>query len=198
MSVEVTDADVIVHGASAGARVVLVAESISTQRGLLHRQAITEVLTATSDGMAQYRPAGGVSFRSVWIAVEIASGRYAAGAPETFPLEVNTLDDLRPSSASTELTMTTTAMLGLLVNPKREAAWRINGVDGDGRGRGGQRDGTVRVDFANATLLAGTHMPGGDSGVTPPAAIPEFVNGNVIAIIDFRTLAVTIGTVGKS
>jgi hypothetical protein len=196
LTVKADEMNVTVTGLDAAAQVVLFAEIVQTERGLLHRYDIEKVLTADESGAATYSPAGGVAFRSVWVAVEVSSGRYGTGAREAFPLVVHPVNDILPKNLSTEITVETSSLLAMLVSPARKAAWVLHEDDGRGHGRGGQKDGVVRLDFNNATLVAGTNRANGNAVPSAPG-VPEFANGNVLVAIDCRTLEVTVGTVGR-
>ena len=200
LALTVSSTTATITNAAPNAAVLLVAELISVERGILRRDEVQELVAANAQGVAEYASPRGVPFRSVWVAIEVASGRYTVAARPEFPLEVHPLAEVLPQLSGTTIQIDTTAAVGALVVPSLETAWVAHGRDGAGSHRDGQDDGVVHLDLGSgASFGAGPADLPQDGVVAPLPAIPAnpaAEEGSVFAIIDARTLAVTIGTVG--
>jgi len=183
-------AEVRVGNVSAGAEVVVLVASVEGEGGVLRqRTGAKNFRDDDGDGVVTVADGRGVPLRSVWIAVDVETGRSAVAAPADFPLQSSSLpDSLLDRDADGvigvfELQQRNVEML--LVRPK-SGAWRLRAHEG-GNGDADQRaNGKLRLAAADAIAVAGD--------APPPKRLKK---GDVIALIDPVNLEAIVGEVEK-
>ena len=129
-----------------------------------------------------------VPFRSVWVAVDLATGQVAAAAPEGYPLRrVNWrgVGIARGNSSSDRVEDARTFAEVLLVRPGA-GAWQLTVGDGGEGDDDGAADGKIAVALDHMTPVAGT---------APPPA--RFDPRDVVVLIDPNRMELTIVQAGN-
>lgn len=135
---------------------------VGTGRGVGRRGMISQILEThllvdqDADGVVSFKPKNGVPFRSVWVATEIDTGRFATGSPEGFayrhlPLESSLKKDLEGELGLLERDVP--RMVVLLVRPK-SGAWVIAAREGSSFDRDGS-NGRLQIAFEDTVAIAG-------------------------------------------
>lgn len=179
-----------VGNVTAGAEVVVLVASVEGQGGVLrHRSGAKIFRDDDGDGVVTVADGRAIPLRSVWVAVDIETGRSAIAAPADFPLQsapfpVSLLDrDGEGAIGLFDLQQRNAELL--LVRPK-SGAWRLRAHEG-GNGDGDEHaNGKLRLDAAAAISV---------SGDTPPPK--RLKKGDVIALIDPVNLQAILGEVEK-
>ncbi|MEA2465558.1 MAG: hypothetical protein QOJ98_3305, partial [Acidobacteriota bacterium] len=180
--------EVRIGNVTAGAEVVVLVASVEGQGGVLrHRSGAKTFRDDDGDGVVTFADDRGIPLRSVWVAVDIETGRIAIASPADFPLQSSPLPDSLLDRDGEgvigvfELQQRNTEML--LVRPK-SGAWRLRAHEG-GNGDGDKHaNGKLRLDAADAIAVFGD---------TPPPK--RLKKGDVIAVIDPVNLDVMVGEV---
>ncbi len=81
LTIAFDDARVTAGGANSGAKVIVVGYERRIQDRVQAVKRHHSVLTADAGGNAVMKPDGGVSPHSVWVAVDVATGRFGTAAP---------------------------------------------------------------------------------------------------------------------
>lgn len=184
-----TETSVSIGGMTPAAQVVLFTASIANTHGFLQERTGAKIFTDDSTGAFTYTSPYGIAPRSVWIAVDVETGRYVAASPSTDGFR------LLPFPAQL-LKRDTDGILGLFDNDQVTAemlivrpkvgAWRLRGLEG-GRGDADRaHNGKLSLASAEATPVSGTDPP--------PRRLK---NGDIIAVIDPGRLEVVIVEIGK-
>jgi hypothetical protein len=155
-------------------------------RSIAVRPAALVLRDDDNDGVIRYTPDGGVPLRSVWIAVDQASGEEAVGAQPDFPVSVspigsdNLKKDVEGEIATLALGIPRLSLL--LVRPGKEGgAWMMTAFDGQSTDHDGTGDGRVELSSADAKPVAGKdnapkHLRKGDIvAVIAPGHLGVFV-----------------------
>lgn len=136
------------------------------------------------DGRVQFALPKGVAFRSVWVAVDLTSGEFAAATPASFPLRELKLASgkfkagLKGKQDSFEFP---THFLEVFVARPGVGAWVGSSADGDDNDDDGPANGSVSTSLE--------HMKPVGSSPTPP---DEFRDGDVVVVIDPSELQVGV------
>lgn len=185
-----TDSDLAITGVTPGGEAVLVGLSGKTIRGMLTKQQHVEVLPDTDrDGAVRHAPAGGIPFRSLWVAADVGTGAFVIAAPEDFEVDHHelALNEVRkdPEGLITALELERLDVVLLLVRPG-EGAWLLQAREGAGGDGDRARNGRL-------TLVLSDAQPLGDGGNKAPSKLKR---GDFLAAFDrgrfeLRTLTVT-------
>jgi hypothetical protein len=184
LQLTISAAEVRIGNVTAGAEVVVLVASVEGQGGVLrHRSGAKTFRDDDGDGVVTFADGRGIPLRSVWVAVDVETGRSAIASPADFPLQSSPLPDSLLDRDVFELQQRNAEML--LVRPKA-GAWRLRAHEG-GNGDGDKHaNGKLRLDAADAIAV---------SGDTPPPK--RLKKGDVIAVIDPVNLDVMVGEVEK-
>jgi hypothetical protein len=128
------------------------------------------------DGKAVLDLTGDVPLRSIWVAVDLATGRYAVAAPEGYPLRQAAwrgrgLGRGNPRADRVEDLRTYADVL--LVRPEK-GAWRLTAGDGSAQDDDGAADGKIAVALDQMKPVTA-------GGAEPPA---RFEARDVVILID--------------
>jgi hypothetical protein len=144
----------------------------------------SQVLTDDDgDGTVQWDLGRDVPFRSVWVAVDLATGQVAAAAPEGYPLrrvDWRGLGIVRGNSRADRVEDARTFAEVLLVRPG-QGAWRLTVVDGSAADDDGAADGKLAAALDRMIPVAGT--------AGPPA---RFDPKDVVVLVDPNRLELTV------
>jgi hypothetical protein len=169
--------DLLITGVTPGADAVLfsVAREPADFNAIIVRR--LEVLSDTdSDGLVRWEVGQPVPFRSIWVAVDLASGELALATPEEYPLReaeiAEPLAKTGPGGALDQLEIGGDSIELLVVRPG-VGAWVQSIVDG------GEED-----DDEPANRLVTATVPAMEAlGASPPAPL-ELVLGDLVIGID--------------
>lgn len=186
----VSASEVRVGDVTAGAEIVVLVASVEGEGGVLrHRSGAKTFRDDDGDGVVTLADGRTIPLRSVWVVVDVETGRSAIASPVDFPLQsaplpASLLDrDGEGVIGIFELQQRNAELL--LVRPK-VGAWRLRAHEG-GNGDGDkQANGRMRLDAADAVAV---------SGDTPPPK--RLKKGDVIALIDPVNLGAILGEVEK-
>lgn len=149
-----------ISGLTPGGGLVLFGISARPLRGVIAKKQIAEILPdADRDGVVAYEPADGIPFRSVWVAIDLATGAYSVAAPEHYALdhaEIQRKALAKDADGLVEaLDLDAVRSEVLLVRPGA-SAWRLHAFEG-GSGDGDRtHDGRLRVIFDQFRSLDGS------------------------------------------
>jgi len=189
LSATVTNTAIEVRNVTPGGEVALMTASIEGVGGLLRQvTGATVVQDNDGDGIVRFSSPRPIPFRSIWVAVDLESGRHVIAGPDGYTVTV------LPFSA-TLLKKDTDGVLGLfngemvsaemlVVRPK-SGAWHLLTVEGAGS------DGDKT--HGKLGLLNTDAMPVGDSGPPPK----HLKNGDILAVIDPGRMEVFVTEIGK-
>lgn len=174
-----------------GGAVVLFTASLTTRESLLlQRTGAQTFLDSDRDGVVVYQRASRIPLRSVWIAIDIDSGRYSVATPPDFQLPPTTFPaHLLKHEADGIIGLFENEQLTaemLVVRPK-EGAWRLRATEGGSGDADRTHNGKLSLAAGDATPVRGTSSP----------APKRLKSGDVIAMIDPRRLDTVITEIGK-
>lgn len=188
--IEVTRKAVTVSNVPSGGTIIL----FSCSRTSLRRSiAVTPEARVLRDddrkGVIVFAPTTGIPVRSVWVAIDEASGQTATAAPPDFPLLLSGIAEgsLRKDSEReiASLAIDLPRLIVLVVSPKK-GAWLVAGFDGEATDRDGQKNGRVELSFEDAKTIDGKDN-----------APKHLTNDDVVVAIDPGHLDVFVTQVGK-
>ena len=146
-----------------GARVVLFSSSIRSSGGILGQVSDARVLADEDrDGVIRHRPRHGVAYRSLWVAIDLASGVQGFASPAA---ALRRLASIHPS----QLRRDAEGVLGVfdreqlrgdmvIVRPG-EGAWRVRALEGGGSDADHVRNGKLSLAPGDAVAVEGTSPP---------------------------------------
>jgi hypothetical protein len=144
----------------------------------------SQVLTDDDgDGKVQWDLGLDVPFRSVWVAVDLATGQVATAAPAGYPLrrvDWRGAGIVRSQSRADRVEDARTFAEVLLVRPG-QGAWRLTVVDGSAADDDGAPDGKLAAALDRMIPLAGT--------AEPPS---RFDPRDVVVLVDPNRLELTV------
>jgi hypothetical protein len=151
----------------------------------------SQVLTDDdSDGRVRLDLGKDVPFRSVWVAVDLATGQWTTAAPEGYPLRLvgwqGSGIERRATAPSDRVEDARTFAEILLVRPGL-GAWQLTVEDGSGSDDDGAADGKIAASLDRLIPVAGT--------VAPPA---RFDPTDVVVLIDPNRMELTVVQAGAS
>jgi hypothetical protein len=179
LRLEVRSSSIVVAGATAKGRVVL----FSTAREI-HRDwnaIVPRILMLTDTdvaGSVTFEVGQSIPFQSIWVAVDLNSGRTAAGTPTGFPLRTSTFrfNPIHHNIAGDDRIVYGRQYGQFLLVRPGEGAWTTIAADGGAGDSDGRADGVTTIDPS-------TMRPIGNSRPAPPRFSAHDV---VIAIDSFR------------
>ena len=139
------------------------------------------------DGVVKLDLGRDVPFRSVWVAVDLATGQVAAAAPEGYPLRLvnwRGVGIVRGNAHADRVEDARTFAEVLLVRPGT-GAWELTVGDGSAGDDDGAADGKLAAALDRMTPVAGTDPP-------PARCDPR----DVVVLIDPNRLELTIVQAG--
>jgi hypothetical protein len=149
----------------------------------------SQVLTDDDgDGTVNFDLGRDVPFRSVWVAVDLATGQVAAAAPEGYPLrrvDWHGVGIVRGNGHSDRVEDARTFAEVLLVRPGA-GAWQLTLGDGSEGDDDGVADGKIAAALDHMTAVAGTDPP-------PTRFDPK----DVVVLIDPNRMELTIVQAGN-
>lgn len=168
---------VVISNLTPAGRVVLITIGLGSKRGIFHEIAGEIVLNDDDgDGVVRFVPRNGVPLRSIWVAVDFASGEYTiAGAPG-YSVDVRDFPNeklKRNGQGEIDVLEEDRHELRLTVVRPDAGAWHIDAVEGSALDGDRRHDGTLRIALESADPLIGTdrlkHIRNGDTviGIDP-------------------------------
>lgn len=115
------------------------------------------------DGKVRYDLPDGVPVRSIWFAVDLATGEAGVAAPEEFGLEEGQISARAVSASFGRFELDRGFVYLVLVRPG-VGAWRLRAGDGGAYDEDGEPDGTLRAPFAGLEGI-------GDDPLPPPLSL---------------------------
>ena len=186
----VTETDVEVRNATPNGDVVLMTAQLEAHAGLLRQiGGATRASDADGDGIVRVTPVRPIPLRSIFVAVDLESGRYLIAGPEDYPLAVVPFPShLLQSDADGVLGLADQEVVSaqvLVVRPKT-GAWRLVASEGGD----GDADQTSNGKLSLASFDA---LPVGGSGPAPK----HLRKGDILAVIDPGRMEVSVTEIGK-
>jgi hypothetical protein len=177
--------DVQVTNVTPGGMVVVHSASLSNDGGLLRQRRVSVIVKDTSrSGAVTFADGTAIPFRSVWIAVDMDTGRFAVGGRAGYDVNIRAFPalHLRGDADGTiglfDLNQVSGQML--IVRPKN-GAWEVSAAEGGRTDADRSQNGKLSLSVEDAT-------PIGSSGPPPK----RLRNGDVIAVIDPHRLDVFV------
>jgi len=173
LSVEVTQTQVRIAGAQPHQRVLLVGYSRWRQDYIGRLQRDRAYLIADAEGIASLTPGSGVRPDSVWVAVDIQTGRYGSAAPVSSPMREIPIGEqaLRKEKGRLKKLMPQLRMAYFVMVRPGEGAWEKDAG-------GGVRDDRVAAIEGRTEISLDGLKPIGSS----PAAPGEFRAGDLLLV----------------
>lgn len=177
-TVEVSEVAVSVKGLPPRSVVALIGAAHEPSYYMTRVVSTRELLAdADGDGVVRYEPKNGVAFRSIWVAVEVATGNAAVGSRAGFqPLEMNWQAATFGEAVEKigDKINVSRDHVNVLVVRRGVGAWAVSARDGGTVDRDGSPNRTLQLDVSKLRPL------GSNYGIAPPALIPD----DVVAILD--------------
>ncbi len=190
LQIAVGTASVRVTNATAGGDVILFSSSLDSKRGLLWQYTEARSVAADGTGSLAFAPPWRVRFRSIWIAIDVASGRYAVGGPIGYDVAILPFPtQLLKKDADGVLGLFGAQILSadmVVVRPK-EGAWRATAIEANTGDADREKDGRLSFAIVDAIPIPGTKT-------SPPRRLK---NGDVIAVTDTGVMQTFITEIGK-
>jgi hypothetical protein len=147
---------------NAGAIVLFSCARVSLSRSIAVRPSAVVLRDDAHSGTIRFTPPGGVPLRSVWIAVDEASGQIASSARSEFALSKGSIGpENLPKDVEGEiaaLAIQLPRLIVLLVRPGT-GAWVETVFDGEKGDRDGVGNGRVQLSFEDFQILDGKEKP---------------------------------------
>lgn len=179
----------VATGATASGEVAWVGVSRVPKTYFQEVSRVRETSAADAGGSASLRLDAPAPHRSVWVAVDVTSGAFVVGTPESFLLEEEALTGAHlsfdGSGNATGLRLEHAFAEVLLVRPG-VGAWSLEAVDGAASDTDGEANRAVRLSLAALSSSAAT---------PPPAALQA---GDVVVVLDPNTLTYLAATIPAS
>lgn len=189
LSVAVGDSSVVIQNVASGSVVLFSCEHDSYRGRTLVSRAATVLTDDDRDGTIEFTPKGPIPLRSVWVAVDLATGTQAAGAQTLFPLLVTGIQASRfkrdAEGAIAQMEQDSVGLLVLLVRPGK-GAWLTTVRDGAARDEDHVANGHLTLSFAAARTVHGNDN-----------APKNLKTGDVVVTINPNRLDVSVTTVTK-
>jgi hypothetical protein len=167
------DQAVIASGMTPGGRVVWLGVMRELNEGAVDWSDV-ETITADAGGVGTVELDLGkaVPAQSLWLAVDLATGQFASGAPAGYPLRTFAPPGGAFAAAASRVELARRLVILVCVRPG-VGAWTLRVGDGGPGDADGVVDGTVRVDLAQLAALAGT-----------PSALQALASQDVLLVVD--------------
>ena len=185
LQIAVSAQDVQVTNVTPGGTVVFYSAGIASDRGVLRlRKAAAMVTDTARAGSVTFSQGQLIPFRSVWIAVEMETGRFTVGGPTGYDLSLRSFPvthlhgDGDGTIGLADLNQLSGQML--IVRPK-SGAWEVVAAEGGMGDADHARNGKLSLSVEDT-------KPIGNSGPPPK----RLKNGDVVAVIDPHRLDVFI------
>jgi hypothetical protein len=185
LQIAVSNQDVLMTNVTPGGTVVFYSASIANDRGILRQRKVAAMVTDTArTGSVTYSDGNAIPFRSVWVAVEMETGRFVVGGPVGYDLSLQSFPvthlhgDTDGTIGVFDLNQVSGQML--VVRPK-SGAWEVSAAEGGMGDADHARNGKLSLSVEDTQAI-------GNSGPPPK----RLKNGDVIAVIDPHRLDVFI------
>jgi hypothetical protein len=179
LSVELAASSIVVKDVTPGEAVILFGASHRAGESIELKRSRQLLVDGDRDGSVEFALDAGVPVDSIWIAVDISSGRSALAAPSQsafrkleFPAGVLH----KGPSGSYERYASGRRMVDLLIVRPRVGAWVAHAIDGHQTDADQRQDGTTSVVFAHGRGLGAAAAP-------PPRHLTP---RDVVVVIDVR------------
>lgn len=144
-TLQIQPSGIVVTGLTPGARVAWFGVTIESLGYEVRSDRVAEITTADASGTATYRATAAVPVRSVWVAVDLATGGYVTGMPAGSPGTIRELDQrsfTAPGRLRQYLLPGRTFHELLLARPEK-GAWTFSVGDGGASDEDGRIDGNI-------------------------------------------------------
>ena len=195
LTIRFAEREVAVSGATAGGKVAWfsVAKEIRNFAALLQRR--DAIIEASAAGEAAFVLEQPVPPISIWVAVDVATGRFAVAPAPTFEQRELVLpaDALRPGSrgSADAITDDTHEFLEVGLFRASKGSGGSSGFWGGTVGDGGQSDADGKSNGQVVLALSRLRPIGQSAPLVPPVLTPD----DVVAVIDSNEMAVKVMTV---
>lgn len=190
LQIAVSSTNVRVANVTNGGALVLFAATLANDSGLIRQRGVaTIVADIDRDGIVEYVDPRAIPFRSVWVAVDVETGRFAIGAPPNFDLNVvpfpssHLRDDADGTIGVFDLSQVSGTLL--VVRPKK-GAWSVLAAEGGSADADHLQNGKLALAAEDTTAIGGSGPP--------PKRLKK---GDIIAVIDPHRLDVSITELEK-
>jgi hypothetical protein len=155
-TVHVAHGELTISGFEPGGEIVIVGVDRGIGRSGSIRVTPVAVLEHDDDRDGVIRHRGEVSVRSVWVAIDYATGEYAVAAPEEFGVRQRQIEssNLKRDQMGDILALVDERprLLLVLVRPRR-GAWGVFGVEGGTKDADRSPNGKLTIDFESIVEL---------------------------------------------
>jgi len=158
LQITVGEASIAVTNATPGGNVILFASGLDGSNGVLRQRRLAEPVAANGAGMLEYQPKRRFPYRTIFVAVDVESGRLAIGGPRDYEVQVRPFptDKLRGDhDGVTGVADAEIPRVELLVVRPKGGAWRLVASEGGTGDKDFQHDGRLALDFSTATPVLG-------------------------------------------
>jgi hypothetical protein len=187
--VTVAEQQVTVSNVTPNTNVVLYSIGLEPYRRLERVTRTAKVLVAGADGVATFAAQTPIAIRSVWIAVDDASGEYALASRDGYEIRrIDFPDSALKKNVAGEIEglLADRAILHVAVIRAGVGAWAIIGYEGGAGDTDKKSDGHLSLEFGLAHGFAAD---------TPE--LKHLKNGDVVIAVDPNTLETMVTRIGK-
>ncbi len=173
---------IAVSNATPGGNVVLFASGLDGSRGVLRQRRLAQAVMANDAGVIAYQPRLPFPYRTIFVAVDVETGRIAMAGPPDYEVQVRPFPTERLDRKTDGVSGMVDADISraelLVVRPKG-GAWRLSAAEGASGDVDKQHDGKLALDFSTATpVIAGIEAPS------------RLKNKDVVVLIDSAQLEI--------
>lgn len=156
----VSNTQIIVENASTGRDVLLFTASLASSGGVLIETTGAKIFSdSKGDGRITYTRPTPVPLRSIWIAVDLDSGRYAIASPAHYTVNTSQLSDKLLRSDADGLSGILDARMlhaEMVIARAHAGAWRLVAADGSATDADRNHNGKLSLNFGDAVAVPGT------------------------------------------
>jgi hypothetical protein len=173
---------IAVSNATPGGNVVLFASGLDGSRGVLRQRRLAQAVVANGAGAIAYQPRVAFPYRTIFVAVDVETGRIAIAGPPDYEVQVRPFPTERldrETDGVSGISDADIARADLLVIRPKGGAWRLSAAEGASGDVDKQHDGKLALDFSTATAV----IP----GIAAPSRLK---NKDVVVLIDSAQLEI--------
>lgn len=182
LQLTIDDGSIAVNNATPGGNVVLFAAGLDGSNGVLTQRRLGHAIAADAIGSLAYKPARRMPYRTIFVAVDVETGRMALAGAADYEIQVRPFPTEhleRESDGISGMAGAEIPRAELLVVRPKGGAWRLVASEGGSGDDDKQYDGRLGLDFSTAKSLIGE--------VAAPARLKS---KDVVVLIDSARLEV--------
>lgn len=171
-----------IANATPGSNVVLFASGLDGSRGVLRQRRLAQTVVANDTGAAAYKPKLAFPLRTIFVAIDVETGRMAIGGPADYEVQLRPFPTEklnRETDGVSGISDADIARADLLVVRPKGGAWRLSASEGESGDADRNRDGRLALDFSTAVPII--------TGIAAPARLKT---KDVVVMIDSAQLEI--------